>query len=98
MLLRGGAQPGKPSIGLGVVGPLALTDGIECEYNVTEVNESLAAALVESVAFSVDAVAHLKENAGIRWRTTLGQVEIGGDKEARAALVDDLLDAVLATL
>lgn len=98
VLLGGGAEAGEPTVGPGVVDTLALADGVECEHDVAELNESLAAALVEGVAFAVGAVAHLKEDAGIRRCAALGQVEIGGDEKARAALIDDLLDGVPAAI
>ncbi len=98
VLLGRRSQAREPSIRLGVIGAFALADRVEGENHVTQLNQSLAAPLVERVALAVSAVAHLEEDAGIGRRAALRQIKIGGDEKARAALVDNLFHAVPGTL
>src|ERR1035441_5678847 len=93
---KAAAQPGMLFVGVAqlIVGALALAEGIEGQHHVAEAGQRLARLLISVVGFAVQAVAHLEENGGEgRWRAG-GQIEVGRDVHAGAALIGEELDAI----
>ena len=77
-----------------IVSAFALTHGFNCEHEITELGQVLAATLVGWVALSIQGVAHLVEYARIGGAGQCGDVEIGGDVEVGLAFVDYTLEAI----
>ncbi len=94
VLLVHGTEAGAQFAGPRVVDAFTLAHGIEGQDHVAELRQALAAPLVEIAALAVAGVAHLEQHSGMRGGAGLGQVEIGGDEEAGAALINHLLHPV----
>src|SRR5258708_3108427 len=77
---------------------LALSERVPCQGDETPPRETRQAALPCLMRFSAALVAERKEDRRV-WRCSrLGKVEIRGDVESGAALEDDFLDAVIASI
>ncbi len=98
VLVGRGTEPRVRTGRIGISDPFALAHRIECENQITEPGETLAALLITRVAFPRIRVAHLKENSRIGRLAGGRNIQIGADEQARAALVDELLQPIAGAL